>query len=229
MIESELISYPVGGGEIQRAQLVRFDAWSELDFFAPEYDRAAFDKIYALYSTFTVVKYPWVFGQMVMFHVPDDMDLPFSPQTKYGELADRQIIAAAVLEGGVKLVGGKPVFFTKAAKALWNELEKRDYVRIVCGKLPHTKILPIGGTFGFLSECERTARLKANCSFFTMDCFDRASVYDKLGNPIGMRVKNGVVASPPQFGREALTVRGGKVSVEIPQLRQLAVVIGGKT
>jgi len=228
MTESSIVSYKADGEEIQRVQTVRFDSWSELDFFTPEYDRAAFDKIYALYSTFTVPKYPWAFGQMVMFHVPDDMEFPFSPHTKYGELADRQIIAAAVMQSGVKLVRGKPVFLSGAAKKLWSELEKRNYVRVVCGKLPHTKILPISSNFGFLSECEKTAKLKANCSFFTMDAFDRASVYDKLGNPIGLRVKDGVVLAPPQFKREALTVRGGKVSVEIPSVEMLTVVINGK-
>ena len=70
--------------------------------------------------------------------------------------------------------------------------------------------------------------MKVNASFFVMDRFDCATVYDHLGTPVGLCIKDGVVENPPLFDREALLVRkDGTVSVETPSLAQLKIEIGG--
>ena len=68
--------------------------------------------------------------------------------------------------------------------------------------------------------------MKVNASFFIMDPFDCATVYDHVGEPFGLRVKDGAVMAPPLFDREALLVRrDGSVRVENVDIRQLAVEI----
>ena len=61
-----------------------------------------------------------------------------------------------------------------------------------------------------------------------MDKFDCATVYDQIGTPLGLLVKDGVVENPPLFEREALLVKNdGSVSVEPADIRNLGVEISG--
>ena len=83
-----------------------------------------------------------------------------------------------MLEKGVKIIGGKPVFQNSTVEEFWRKLKKRDSVYIVCGKLPITKVIPIADYAGFLTENEPDAEMKVNASFFIMDSFDCATVYD---------------------------------------------------
>jgi hypothetical protein len=86
----------------------------------------------------------------------------------------------------------------------------------------------VGDAPGYLTEAEPDARLKVNSSFFIMDRFDCATVYDHVGTHLGLCVKDGVVENPPLFCREALLVkRDGTVSIEIPDLRQMEIEING--
>ena len=88
----------------------------------------------------------------------------------------------------------------------------------------------MGNEAGFLTETEPDARLKVNGSFFTMDPFDCATLYDHIGRPFGLFVKTGTVERPPLFSREALLVdRDGTVRVGRPELKDLSVRIGSHT
>lgn len=226
--ETKVYTYP--NGEIQRVQLVRLDDWTELEFLRPTYDPAAFEGFCRVYREYLVPACPWIFGNMVLFHIPDDLEVNFPyVSKKYGEVADRITAAAIALRTGVKIIGGKPVFRNGQVRNFWHALEKRKSVQIVSGKLPVTTIIPVGSGAGFLSETEPDARMKVNGSFFIMDRFDCATVYDQIGTPLGLLVKDGMVENPPLFRREALLIKkDGSVSVGVPDLCEMEIEINGK-
>ena len=63
-----------------------------------------------------------------------------------------------------------------------------------------------------------------------MDRFDCATVYDHIGIPLGLRVKDGVVENPPLYRREALLVKkDGSVAVTMPDIREMELQINGIT
>ncbi|MBQ7860118.1 MAG: phosphodiester glycosidase family protein [Faecalibacterium sp.] len=224
--EVKVFSYP--GGEIQRVQLVRWNDWQQLEFLRPAPAVDAFASFCHIYKTFLVPACPWVFGQLVLFRLPDDLPLDFSFQTRYGTVADPLTAAAAALRSGVTLRGGKPVFRNETVRRFWQQLQQRSCVQIVRGKLPFTQIIPVGNTAGYLTQTHSNAALKVNASFFIMDSFDCATVYDHVGTHFGLWVKDGVMQSPPLYGREALLVKAdGSVAVARPTLQQLQIEVGG--
>lgn len=226
--EIRLLTYP--NGEIQRVQLVRLDDWKSLEFLKLSYSPRALDCFADIYRKYLVPACPWLFGNMVMFHLPEDAVTPLPMQIgRFGVAADRLTAAAAVLQEGVRFWRGKPLFRTPLARQLWTELEERNCLRLVRGKLPVTTAIPVNHTPGYLSETEADAALKVNASFFIMDRFDCATVYDHVGTHLGLCVKDGVVTNPPLFGREALLVRkNGTVRVESPRTEDLELEIHGE-
>jgi len=230
-MNSEVKVYEYPNGELQRVQVVRLDDWKQLEFLYLENNEAALSCFYEIYRNYLVPKCPWVFGRMVMVQMPKDLEveLPFENK-KYGVVEDKLTSASIVLQDGVRLTSeGKPVFKNAKAKELWEKLAKRDCVRVVCGKLPHTKVVPVGKCVGYLSKQETNAQLKCNTSFFIMDPFDCATPYDQVGMPFGLCVKDGVVEHPPLFDREALLVkRDGSVTISQPNVREMVIEINGK-
>lgn len=228
-MESEIKVFAYSGGEIQRVQLVRPDSWSELNFLPMEYGEGALECFAHIYRKFLVPAQPWVFGNMVMFRIPDDMEVPFPFETeKYGAVADRLTAAAAAMEKHVRIVGKKPVFSDSEVKAFWDGLVGRNCLQIVSGKLPVTTFIPVGNKTGYLSRAETAAAMKVNASFFIMDRFDCATLYDHVGTPLGLCVKDGIIVNPPLFEREALLVsKDGKAFVAQPKLEDLRIEING--
>lgn len=229
MMQSEVKVFSYPNGEIQRVHLVRWDDWSRVDFLHLPYAPDALDCFYNVYRLFLVPACPWLFGQLVMFHIPEDLETHFSRETgKYGAVGDRLTAAAAALQQGVRIIGGKPVFKNEEVKTFWRALEKRNCIRIVRGKLPVTTVIPVGDAPGYLSQTEENVPLKVNANFFIMDRFDCATIYDHVGTPFGLCVKDGIVENPPLFGREALLVRNdGSISIEAPDVRNMEITING--
>ena len=228
-MESLVKSYSYPDGTVQRVQLVKLDAWEQLDFLNLSYSEGALDCFASILRQYLIPACPWIFGQLVLFHIPRGLKIPLSSQTRYGEVADDLTAAAAALKQGVRMVKGKPKFANEQVKAFWEALESRDCIRLVSGKLPTTQFIPVGNAPGFLSETEDAA-LKVNASFFIMDPIDCATVFDHVGTCLGLMVKDGNVLNPPLYRREALLVRrNGAVSVEEPDVRQMDIVINGVT
>ena len=224
-MNSEIRIFPRENGEIQRVHLVRPESWSELEFLRPTPSVSSFDCFHRIYRQFLVPAAPWVFGNLVMFRLPDGVEVPASLAKPYAHIADSLTVAAMVLRRGVVLAGKQVIFRNREVKQFWQQLKRSDSIRIVRGNLPITTIIPASNKTGFLTETE--GRLKLNTSFFIMDPFDCATPFDHIGTPFGLQVKDGVVESPPLFSREALLVRtDGTVCVEQPHLRQLRVRIG---
>lgn len=229
-MRSEIKTLSCPGGEIQRVQLVRWDDWRQLQFLELSWSDRALECFANIYRNFLVPAAPWMFGHMILFHLPADLELALPAESrKYGRMGDALTAAAAAIEAGVTVVGGKPVFKNEQVKALWQALEARNSLRLVSGKLPVTTVIPVGNMPGYLTETEASAAMKVNANFFIMDRFDCATVYDHVGTPFGLCVKDGTVTNPPLFGREALLAkRSGAVSVETVDIRDMAIEVGGK-
>ena len=227
-MDSQIKTYGYPDGNIQRVQLVSWEDWAGLEFLAPDPTGDALDCFYHIYKNFLVPGAPWMFGNLVMFRLPSELpELSFETK-KYGTLADPLTAAAAALAEGLRIAGGKPKFRTAQAKALWEALEKENGLRLVSGNLPVTTIIPVSNRAGYLSRSAANAAMKVNSSFFIMDRFDCATVYDHVGTPFGLAVKDGIVARPPLYHREALLVKkDGTVSVASLDVSMLGIEIGG--
>lgn len=216
MIRSELLTRGRPDGEVQRTQLVRWEDWSALRFLrgaAPE--PGALQGVAHIYRRFLIPAAPWLFGQLLLFRLPEGGD------------AEKLLAAAETLRRGLRLRRGRPVFLDDEAEALWRELARAGCVEIVRGKLPFTRVLPVGGDSFLLSCAAPDAAVRVNASFFIFDPFDCATRYDVIGTPFGLAVEDGEILSPPLYGREALLVyRDGRVRVETPTLADLTVRIG---
>ncbi len=229
-MQTEIRTFPRPNGELQRVLLVRWEDWNQLHFLKPQPSEEALDCFADIYRKFLVPACPWLFGNMVLFHLPEELSQEVSGYAgKYGLTVDPLTAAAALLKTGVRFRGEKPVFRNLEAEGLYRTLEQQDCLRIARGKLPVTTIIPVENRSGFLTKTMPEAAMKVNASFFIMDRFDCATVYDHIGSPIGLCVKDGVVTNPPLYRREALLVRkDGTVTVEVPDLREMTLVIGGK-
>lgn len=225
----KLVTYP--NGELQRFQVVQPESWEGLSFLQPSASPDALDCYARIYRKYLVPACPWLFGNMVLFRLPEDLELPLPMSSgRYGCVADRLTAAAALIRDEIRFLGGKPYFRSEAAGYLWRELEERDCVRLVRGRLPVTTPIPVNSLSGYLSRTEPDAALKVNASFFIMDRFDCATVYDHVGTPIGLCVTDGRIINPPLFDREALLVdRDGNVRVRHVKLEDLRLEIRGKS
>ena len=229
-MRSEIKTYTYSNGDVQRVQLVRWDDWSALDFLEMPYAENALTCFSNIYRNFLVPSAPWLFGNMIMFHIPADVEVPFSFQTnRFGVVADPLTAAAAAIREGVQIRNGKPVFCNEAVRAFWQVLEERNSLQIISGKLPTTTVIPLGDCPGYMTETETKAQLKVNANFFIMDRFDCATVYDQVGTPFGLCVKDGFVSRPPLYHREALLVKeNGNVTVRPMDVRELEIEINGE-
>lgn len=228
-MESQIKTYTYPNGDIQRVQAVRLDSWDQLDFLELSGSPRTLARFSGIYRDFLVPAAPWLFGNMVMFRLPPDLKTDFPFETKYnGHVAHRLTAAAAALKTGVRIVKGKPVFRDERVHRFWQALERHDCVRIISGKLPITTIIPLGELPGYLTETEPSAAMKVNASFFIMDRFDCATVYDHVGTPFGLCIKDGFIARPPLYNREALLVyRDGRIVIRPMDVRKLKIEING--
>ncbi|MBQ7915638.1 MAG: phosphodiester glycosidase family protein [Firmicutes bacterium] len=228
MMNSEVKIYSRPDGAIQRVQVVRLENWQDLDFMPMQYDDQALACFANVYRRYLVPGCPWIFGKLVMFHIPDDYELQLPKHTdKYGWIGDKHTQAAAAIEKNVKFVKGKPVFKDQETEKFWHDLEERGCLHVISGKLPFTQAIPVGECPGYMSRNEIQAALKVNTSFFIMDPIDCATVFDHVGTPIGLCVKNGAILNPPMFDREALLVnKEGQVTIGCPCIQDLNIHIG---
>lgn len=225
-MESEIRVFPYDNGEIQRVQVVRLDGWEALDLLRPVPSDQALDRFSEIYRLYLIPAAPWLFGNIVLFRLPEELPLPLSR----AGIHDPLTAAALELKQGLFFRQGQPRFRNASAEALWDALRDRGCIRIVRGMLPITTVIPVGNRAGFLTGTDPEARLKVNSSFFIMDPIDCRTPYDHVGTPFGLFVKDGNVVQPPLFSREALLVRqDGRVTVEQPHVRDLAVKIGNHT
>ena len=214
-MESTLKTYKLDSGEIQRVQMVVCDDWDSLFFFEPSISKDALKHIAKLYEDFFIKAAPYFFGEMIIFHIPDDIELPFSVDG----IEDRHIAAKMYLSKNRN---------SKIAKEFMAKLEDIGYLYRVSGKNPFTHNFMPYPSIGFMTETEN-AKLKVNASFFSFDVLDSDSPYDCFGIPVGLRVKDGKVIAPPLYHREALLAKkNGETEIRIVNLDELKLSISGK-
>lgn len=244
-MKSEVKVFAREKGEIQRVQAVYLDEWSQLDFLylkqeSLEQQVRALQCFADIYENYLVPACPWIFPKMVLFCLPEEIDIwryiGGKSETKmyesehYGKIVDSLTIATILLQEGVKIKGKKVDFKNETAKNLYKDLEARGCVRIVCGKSPKTKMIPIGRFAGYMSEILPEAKLKVNANFFIMDPIDCASVFDQVGTPFGLCVKDGAVELPPLYSREALLVeKDGVAYISKKDIKELMIEINDRT
>ena len=230
MITSEIRTFKYTDDNIQKVQCVRLDSFEELNFFRPVFSGEAFERLFHLYRDFIIRKYSFIFGKIVLFHLPEDMGVPFEVTSGlYGHIYDPLSVVAMAFKKNIYVKKGVLCFSDSVTERFFYELEKRGALYIAAGKLNTLSFLPVSHGIGFLSETHRDAAVKFNSSFFVMDMLDCATVFDHVGKPVGLNLKNGRVLTAPLFDREALLVdRNGKVTVRPISLTEVGIVIDGK-
>lgn len=229
MFESTIKTYKFDNGELQRVQAVTADSFDELNFMMLKGSKDSFRRIVELYRNYLVPKYPILFCKLILFFCPDElksMKIPFD--ASLGTMSEDAKLSL-YLGRNVKVGSKGLIYRSAAAKEICDRLSACGCLEVVCGKRPGTKILPVGNCLGYLSENEKDAKVKVNANFFTMDCFDVATEFERIGTPLGLIVKDGVVLNPPLFDREALLVRrDGSVEVRAVRLSEMEFEIGGE-
>ena len=71
-MHAEIHTFPCEGGEILRVQLVRLQSWQQLEFLAPLPSENAFESFDRVYRQFLIPGCPWIFGNVVLFRLPED-------------------------------------------------------------------------------------------------------------------------------------------------------------
>lgn len=225
-MESEIRTFRYPKGEMQRVQCVKLDSFSQLSFFRPVFSEEAFLRICDLYRNFIVQKYASLLGRIVIFHLPDDMEIPFEDDfSPYDRVYDRLTAVTLNFRKNIRMKDGRMVFSNQKTADFYRSLINRNALQTVQGKRNHLSFLPISHGIGFMSETLKNAELKVNSSFFVMDLLDCATGFDHVGKPIGLCVKDGRIISPPLFDREALLVRDDSVSIRKTSLNEISVII----
>lgn len=215
VISSEIKTYNYDDGEIQRVQFVTCSDWNSLDFIYPKISKEAIEHVAGLFRDFFIPSAPYYFGELVIFHIPDEWDFPF---TQDG-ITDRHIIAKNVFSKR---------FAGKAVREYMKKLEDNGYLYRVKGNNPFMHVYMPYESIGFLSESAKDAKLRVNANFFTFDNLDDDSPYDIFGTPLGLLVKDGKILSPPLFEREALLAgKDGKVLIKKIGLKDLKLSVPG--
>ena len=251
-MRSEVKVFTRENGEVQRVQAVHLDGWSQLNFLSLkqetlEQQKRALQCFFDIYENYLVPACPWIFPRMIMFYLPEKLDIKKYMESSsivqieddevfcyesehYGKIVDSLTIASVFLQEGIKLKGKTPIFKTEAAEKLYKDLEAQGCVRIVCGKLPKTKIIPVGRFAGYMSETLPDAKMKVNANFFIMDPIDCATIFDQVGTPFGLCIKDGVVEHPPLYHRESLLVeKDGVTYISKKDIKELMIEINDRT
>ena len=101
-MKSKTLTYTHSDGSIQRVQSVTLPGWDSLDFVYPKPSPKAFDQVCDLYEKFVIPKAPYLFGTLVFFLLPEDMDMPFPFENEWGITSDRETAAAMALRKYIK-------------------------------------------------------------------------------------------------------------------------------
>ena len=103
-MESQIKTFTYPNGDIQRVQAVRLDSWAELDFLDFSGSDRTLGRFSGIYRDFLVPSAPWLFGNMIMFRLPKDLETDFPFETNaFGHVAHRLTAAAAALKTGVRI------------------------------------------------------------------------------------------------------------------------------
>ena len=236
MIDSRIETVRYDNGEMQRYQIVSGFAWNDLKFVQAPFNKDTFSEMCRIYERFVVPKHSFLYGIFLLFHIPEGIESPYPYEGEFGVLFDKQLAAAEGLRklvraGKIRNENRTLVVDDPMAKAFIDELEASGWLHTYCGdRSGEVNIMPFGEDLGYLSTLNPVPQMACNAHFFEMDVFDGDSPYDIFGSPYGMTLKNGIMSLPPVNLREAFVVdMDGKPSIIRPDIRDIPVVIQGKT
>ena len=98
-MDSEIRVFTHPDGTIQRVQRVTLENWEQLNFLNLNYSEGALDCFAQILRQYLIPACPWIFGQLVLFHIPRGLKIPFSAQTRYGTVGDDLTAGGSVLGG----------------------------------------------------------------------------------------------------------------------------------
>ena len=81
-MKSEIKQFSYPDGTLQRVQLVHLDRWEELEFRNLGYSHGALDCFANILRQYLIPACPWIFGQLVLFHIRSDVAVPFPRDTR---------------------------------------------------------------------------------------------------------------------------------------------------
>ena len=131
-MKSEVKVFARENEEIQRVQAVYLDEWSQLDFLrlkqeTVEQQVRALQCFADIYQNYLVPACPWMFSKMMMFCLPEDIDIwsyveksenqtDVYESARYGKIKDSLTIATILLQEGITIRGKKVGFKNKTAE-----------------------------------------------------------------------------------------------------------------
>ena len=224
---SNIHTFIYKNGEIQKVQEVKLDSFDNLNIFRPVYNKKSFDNLCDLYRDFIIPKYINIFGKIILFTLPKDIEIPFSDEDEeYGKLYDTLTVCTVAFKRNISIKNGVLIFKNKKTENFYKKLERDGYLYLAKGNRNSVSVMPVSRNLGFMSESQNEALLKVNSSFFVMDKFDCATLYDQVGTGIGLEIKNGIIYNPPMFDRETLIVdEDDKVSIRKTSMNDVSVLI----
>ena len=206
MIRQKLHTFRYEDGSLERVQCVTLDSFDTLEFSSPKSTKGAFEQLMELYRDFIIKKYAAILGRVILFHLPENLELPYDTKdAKYGEVYDPLALLTIYFHKDIRLRRGELQFLSETTRQVYERLTRSGALYEVNGKLPVLMFLPVSENCGFLSK-ETGNQLTVNSSFFVMDVLDSATVFDSVGTPVGLKVKNNEVLSPPLFERPAFWI-----------------------
>jgi len=225
-MEEEIRTFELNHGFV-RVQKVILDSFDQLQILRPSFSFQAYERLVDLYENFIIQKYGTFFGQIILFYLPEDMEIPFSfYDENYGEIFDPLIAVSIAFEKKIKVHKKQIVIEDNTVRSFYEQLLSRNCLHVVSGKRNTLSLMPIGRSLGFLSQTERDASFRVNSSFFVMDVFDRKTVYDQIGTAFGLNLKDGKILLPPLFDREAFLLNDkNHVTIKPVSLKQIKVIV----
>ena len=143
-MRSEIFTFEHEDGGIQRVQRVSLDSWTALNFLQPEPSPQGFIKLCELYGNYIVRKYSKLFGRVILFRLPEDVDVHCPMEDKqYGTVTDRLCCAAILFKRGIREKKGNRIFLSKDAENLYNTLKNRGDLFTAKGERDSVMILPV--------------------------------------------------------------------------------------
>jgi hypothetical protein len=218
--KTETIVYP--NGEMQRIEVISGFSWDSIHETQAVFSPKAFSAMARLMREHVIPKSPDSYGILVLFHVPDNLPLPFP----LGDIVERQARVADLFRSSVKkglmVKEGKTLSLVDPSlSSFCSSLQEAGYWDVEAGNADRIDFMPISSALGFASTLPSTV---CNASFFLMDLSDGDSPYDVYGTPVGMVVEKGIILRPPLFHRAGI----GPEGIIHPELSGLSVCLDGK-
>ena len=153
MLQSEIITYRIHRKAVN-VQKVTCERWMDFEFVSPRMTDAAIEALSSVYRREMVEKYPWYFGTLYLYRMPEELSASGRPLT---------------LASAKKLLEKDP--YSTEARWLLHTLKDRNCLSVIRGQRPlkHSAV-PYTEQTGFLSDLD--AKLAVNSSFFTFDLLD---------------------------------------------------------